>query len=36
MLFLPCKQQADATNVFVNGKITWLFLPCKQQADATN
>ena len=36
MLFLPCKQQADATvycQLIFNQQ---LFLPCKQQADATS
>ena len=34
-LFLPCKQQADATGEEFKYIIRWLFLPCKQQADAT-
>ena len=36
MLFLPCKQQADATQYTDGNNIYLLFLPCKQQADATN
>ena len=35
LLFLPCKQQADATIVMVFYQLLALFLPCKQQADAT-
>ena len=35
-LFLPCKQQADATKVAQFERGTSLFLPCKQQADATH
>ena len=35
MLFLPCKQQADATYGEHWYKTFMLFLPCKQQADAT-
>jgi len=34
-LFLPCKQQADATTIFETVNVYKLFLPCKQQADAT-
>ena len=34
-LFLPCKQQADATLLGGVGDLFVLFLPCKQQADAT-
>ena len=34
-LFLPCKQQADATDVDDIDSRLVLFLPCKQQADAT-
>ena len=35
MLFLPCKQQADATDTNDTIINRLLFLPCKQQADAT-
>ena len=34
-LFLPCKQQADATCQLEKLSTSSLFLPCKQQADAT-
>ena len=34
-LFLPCKQQADATYYHTVKDWSELFLPCKQQADAT-
>ena len=34
-LFLPCKQQADATLYMTTRFMFPLFLPCKQQADAT-
>ena|GEM_PF-6582478 len=34
-LFLPCKQQADATRILGREFNILLFLPCKQQADAT-
>lgn len=35
-LFLPFKQQADATLSFGLAIKKELFLPCKQQADATH
>ena len=35
VLFLPCKQQADATLLLQLLLMMLLFLPCKQQADAT-
>jgi len=34
-LFVPCKQQADATVKSEGGEPMMLFLPCKQQADTT-